>query len=280
MMLAKFRDRYPQGSLVSKLVQIDRGNFIVKVSVKVENITLVTALAGASNVEAAEDAARTRAIEALCLEGQTTSPSSSSKLSKQITSVEFPQTQVENIVRPERKGTLTNNKATRLAEMETANQSSANFAVANTSTDLFHTSPQSKTPELEIATARSAPDSSNLFEGTFTPPSDASPAAEHQNVPIQEAEELTSVSFELANQPSSNPATDIAPKEIQELSTDFDFTQVKQKTDIEITRLGWTRDDGREFLQSRYGKRSRLHLKDEELQEFLSYLEQQPTPVN
>ena len=68
MVLGKFRQRYPQGSLVSKLIDIDRGIYIVRVSVIVDNITLATGLAGRERVEIAEDAARERAIAALMLD--------------------------------------------------------------------------------------------------------------------------------------------------------------------------------------------------------------------
>ena len=53
---------------------------------------------------------------------------------------------------------------------------------------------------------------------------------------------------------------------------------MKHQTDLEIKRLGWTKDDGQEFLRSRYGKRSRLQLTDEQLWEFLQYLKAQPNP--
>ena len=271
MMLAKFRDHYPQGSLVSKLVQIDRGNFIVKVSIKVENITLVTALAGASNVEAAEDAARTRAIAALCLDRQTNSSVSTSKFPKHIALVEPPPAPVEKLVTPERKEFVTNNQVVNLAESETA--TSSNLVSEKTSSLL----PAS---ESGIASAQSAQGSSNLFEGTFASSANPSLLVDHKSPPTEVNEKNNTVDFEFADQPINDIKTDNPPEKVTKISANFDFTQVKQKTDIEIARLGWTRDDGREFLQSRYGKRSRLHLKDEELQEFLSYLEQLPTPVN
>ena len=272
MMLAKFRDRYPQGSLVSKLVQIDRGNFIVKVSIKLENITLVTALASASNVEAAEDAARTRAIAALCLDRQTTSPVSAPKFSQHIPLVEPPQVQVEKRVATERKDFLVNNQVVSSVESETANLSQSNSVSRNPSSPLTAS-------ESEVVAAKSAQVSSNLFEGTLTSPSNPAPLENHQNIPSEINEETNPVDFEFADQPIGDLAKDDPPVKVPKIAANFDFTQVKQKTDIEIARLGWTRDDGREFLQSRYGKRSRLHLKDEELQEFLSYLEQLPTPV-
>jgi len=98
------------------------------------------------------------------------------------------------------------------------------------------------------------PISSNLFGDTF--------AAE-----IPEEISLSDNNFD------NNVVT--TPSELEAM----DFNEIKQKTDIEIKRLSWTKDQGKEFLMSHYGKRSRLHLTDEELLEFLRYLEQLPNPI-
>jgi hypothetical protein len=58
--------------------------------------------------------------------------------------------------------------------------------------------------------------------------------------------------------------------------------QRKQKiaqTTVEIQRLGWDNTQGREFLQGRYNKRARSQLSDEELLDFLHYLQTQPNPT-
>ncbi len=67
-MLTQFRHHYPQGSLISELIDIDRGLYLVKVSVAVEGVVLATGLAGENTIELAEDAARERAIAALVLD--------------------------------------------------------------------------------------------------------------------------------------------------------------------------------------------------------------------
>ena len=54
-----------------------------------------------------------------------------------------------------------------------------------------------------------------------------------------------------------------------------DLSDVIAQTDVELTRLGWTSAQGREYLEQTYGKRSRQHLTDEELLGFLLYLEEQ-----
>lgn len=275
MMLCLFRDRYPQGSLVSKLVKIDRGTYIVQVSITVDNVVLSTALAGAATVELAEDAARERAIATLFLDSQasTTSPQKTAVNPREIAlSKESP---------------AESNLASESAADNIVNfsQSDPKVAHQNNVSSLPTTPtvvPKSTAPKPIIEPTVVAQDSEpvthagntgNLFAGTF--PSEAQPPTFSEDNSAEET--VSTISNEnVPNEDFVATEPEITPKEI----ADFDFTTVKQKTDIEIKRLGWTRDDGREFLQSRYGKVSRLHLKDEELLEFLHYLEKQPTPVN
>ena len=67
-------------------------------------------------------------------------------------------------------------------------------------------------------------------------------------------------------------------KVITRMSSD-DLSKVLAKTDVEMERLGLTSEQGREHLIKTYGKRSRFLLTDEELQEFLQYLQSQPDPI-
>ncbi len=67
-MLGKFREKFPNGGLISELVKIDRHLYIVKASVVVDGITLSSGLASAETIEMAEDKARIRAIDALQLD--------------------------------------------------------------------------------------------------------------------------------------------------------------------------------------------------------------------
>ncbi|MEH2296695.1 hypothetical protein [Nostoc sp.] len=57
------------------------------------------------------------------------------------------------------------------------------------------------------------------------------------------------------------------------------FFEVLTKTDAEMQRSGLTVEWGREHLIKTYGKRSRFLLTDEELEEFLKYLQSQPDPL-
>jgi hypothetical protein len=64
-MLAQFQAKYPGGSLVSELVTIYEGQYVVKVSAQIDGKVLATALAAAETVETAEDRARDRVL-AVC----------------------------------------------------------------------------------------------------------------------------------------------------------------------------------------------------------------------
>jgi hypothetical protein len=57
-----------------------------------------------------------------------------------------------------------------------------------------------------------------------------------------------------------------------------DLSDVIAKTDVEMERLGWTPQQGREFLIQTYGKRGRTLLTEEELLDFLQHLQSNPTP--
>lgn len=58
-----------------------------------------------------------------------------------------------------------------------------------------------------------------------------------------------------------------------------DRSEEIMKIGIEMKRLGWSTEQGREYLKRTYGKRSRQELNDAELLDFLRYLETQPSPM-
>ncbi len=294
MVLAKFRQHYPQGSLVGELVDIDRGTYIVKVSIEVENVVLATGLAAADRVETAEDAARERAIAALVLDRhQPVVRENPVVLADSDAQINPPQTTpqptqlvstLEESIPKAHNGNANNNAESidsepkELSPIDSPSYSGINSEFANypeetpvrpsvsptqvsapaLSQPIF--APETKSEsQPQVGTSNSA---GNLFEGTL----DSLDSIVEENSPV--------VENEAAVRQNSNSA--IATESTEAIN--FDFNEVKQKTDLEIRRLGWTKEDGREFLKSRYGKRSRLHLTDRQLLEFLHYLESQPNP--
>ena len=83
--------------------------------------------------------------------------------------------------------------------------------------------------------------------------------------------------------PKSTPAkkskkSKSSPPPAESKNRIIDRTDEIARTDVEMIRLGWTQQDGRRYLQQTYQKRSRQHLTDQELLEFLDYLKSQPSP--
>jgi hypothetical protein len=73
-------------------------------------------------------------------------------------------------------------------------------------------------------------------------------------------------------QPEVDTITTTAP------DTPVDFSDIIARTNVELKRLGWTTQQGKDYLLQTYGKRSRQLLTDGELLDFLHHLESEPTP--
>lgn len=239
-MLTQFQKLYPNGSIISELVQIFQGKYIVRVSINLEGITRATAMSAADTVETAEDQARNRALMILGIKEipETTTPLAMSQ------SVHIP------------------------------------------SHHLHHPS--------------NYPSSGSNVSDNYTPP--VTPVIwEHpENLPIVKPEAVTSdvLPFpEPAYQPPSNvtpltpcshtPASHTLAEDISESVIakrnkkiqPINLSDVIAQTDVEIERLGWSPEQGKDHLIRTYGKRGRSLLSEEELRDFLVYLKSQPDPI-
>ena len=50
IMLTQFKIRYPQGTLISELIEIDCDRYIVKASVVIDGVTIATGMAGCETI--------------------------------------------------------------------------------------------------------------------------------------------------------------------------------------------------------------------------------------
>ncbi len=82
---------------------------------------------------------------------------------------------------------------------------------------------------------------------------------------------------------SYSPQEDVATPSVtgkrKKKAEPVDLSDVIAKTDVELQRLGWTPEQGREHLIKTYGKRGRTLLTEEELHGFLKYLQSEPDPL-
>jgi hypothetical protein len=273
LMLAQFQKLIPNGSIITELVQIFQGKYIVRASVQVDNVTRATGMAGAETVEAAEDQARARALMVLgitdsphtSVELATKSPSPvQSNLGGNTANLKFHQPhQVSNS--PVMDETLSSYPSTPPQEREISLPSVSQQMLPQTPPPTHSTSPDlnqdmpvhSEQPEFEtLADNQPSPEplAANFASNVkpFTPRS------------YSRTEDL--------NQP-----TELGKKNYK--SEPVDLSDVIAKTDVELQRLGWTAEQGREHLIQTYGKRGRTLLTEEELYSFLKHLESLPDPV-
>jgi len=191
--LSEFHRRYPTGSLVSDLLQIHDGLFIVKTSLLVGGSVLATGMAAAPTLEQAEDSARQRALQLL--------------------GIHLPlQTRAELI----------------------ASESSPSLPT---------------TQRAALGAAWPDEEPSELILEPAPPPSSRRTRAAAKTAP---------------DKGTSKPEP-------------VDFADEIAQTTVEMKRLGWTEAQGRACLLDRYGKRSRQQLSDEELLDFLHFLQRQPS---
>ena len=58
----------------------------------------------------------------------------------------------------------------------------------------------------------------------------------------------------------------------------IDYNEIIYQIDQELKRIGWTKEKAVNHIQFFYGVKSRMHLKDDELLEFLDFLKAYKKP--
>ncbi len=243
-LLTQFRHRYPQGNLTSDLLTIHDGLYLVRVCAGAEGVTLTCGLSAQTTLEQAEDLATTRALERL---GLTTSESPRVATLGAIVEAQSP-------------ATATPPPLALVPDQQASDQIQA---VADAPPVLIKPA-KATPPDLEYAP--SLPDLELPPIALATSPPIAPPASP-DNLP--DVPNLPNVPNDFHNDLRNIGAGPVAS---------IDLSDIIAQTDVELQRLSWDVNQGREFLEKTYGKRSRHDLTDEELLEFLLYLETQSPP--
>ncbi len=283
-MFSQLRIHYPKGSLVTELVAIDHGQYIVRCLVQNEGIILVTGLAAAQTVEVAEDQARSRALTALGLFTTTVTPQPQAP--PIISPASLPLTPNPVISSP----TLSDSFAVPAA-MRSQGEETSQLTPKPETTTVREANPlfsvESKIEEVV------APMTTPLVadERSFTNQFDSTEVADglsftnqFDSTEVETGIEMTAKVSPLPQQ--DTPMTAYTPNHEVEPDTSgvasttspIDFSDIIARTNVELKRLGWTNSQGRDYLVQTYGKRSRQLLKDDELLDFLQHLESVPSP--
>jgi hypothetical protein len=262
-MLAQFQSKYPQGSLISELVEIYNGKYVVRSSVQIDGVTRATGLAAAETIEEAEDRARNRALVVLGITSasqesvvispepvklQPTPLTITNKINDTYSPVNIPQPEAVPTPAPTPPAV-----SSVVGKNEVKNQ---DFTEHFGATHKQET--QLDTPPLE-----------NLGMMSTHPGEKDTISETASNVKPFPSRSYTSLPEDTGTQ-----ATTKKKKKSEPVDQSDDIAKIG----VEMQRLGWTTDQGRDYLIKTYGKRSRHLLSDEELHDFLRYLESQPTP--
>ncbi|MEH1893295.1 MAG: hypothetical protein V7K92_29095 [Nostoc sp.] len=292
-MLAQFQSLYPKGSLISELVQIFQGKYIVRASVQIEGVTRATGMAAAETVEAAEDQARTRALIVLGITNAppesvafTSNPISPAQLNPSLNTkgglnetAAYSSAKDEDFVSSQ--WSVVSDKEisippsrVRNIKPEVVTSSNEQYGYSDVvplsndtySQDLGQNFPVTANRELEFD-----PPVENL-EITFDN------QVENQTFPAISANNVTPFTPR-SYSPQEDVATPSVTGKRKKKAEPVDLSDVIAKTDVELQRLGWTPEQGREHLIKTYGKRGRTLLTEEELHGFLKYLQSEPDPL-
>ncbi len=290
-MLAQFQARYPTSSLISELLTIYQGKFVVRVLVQIDGVTRATGMAAAETPELAEDTARSRAIALMTIEP---APSPLPATTPTQTAVGLPETQLSKTFSPiPAKPNLTPSPSLTTTE-HLLDQSHANVSPLSPEestptpvapSDFANVSPsppEESTPTpvdpLGVKSKRSKrlPLTADLSQqeddvfGDFGKISD--PTTQSSTTPPIPPSNVTPFvprSYELRSSAASETQTNV--------SEPIDLSDAIAKTDVEMERIGWGKKDGKDYLLRTYGKPGRTLLTEEELLGFLRYLESQPS---
>lgn len=296
-MLAQFQAQYPTGSLLSELLTIYQGKFVVRASVQIEGVVRATGMAIAQTLELAEDRARERALAVVLI-----APAPVQER------LEVPSTppspQIAAVPASSFPGDLT------LADADFFTESIPGLE-APPATPTFTDYPEFAPTNLGDRFALTAPDVEPAINADFG----SSPVTSFSNVtpfvprtareevaekiappevkpevsePIDLSDTLIAIETALKNlrwtaeqerkylkrtytQESRHALT--TPQLFEFLS----YLELFAQTSKELERLGWTNQQGKEYLMQNYNKQSRQYLSYQELKEFLEYLQAEPT---
>ncbi len=251
--------RYPTASLVSELLQVQNGNFVVRVIIQVGGVTLTTGMAASPSVEKAEDQARLRALAVLGiypeeqgLQTHLVPPAPDSPLSPPGS---------EAAINQEPLASQLDHQTTAWA---VTTPSQANSLKSSTNINQASESEYTFT-ELDLGI-----ESNGVGKGIHS-----SEGSRQSNLSNNNGKTLPTVEAH-NGKPSSHRQHQSAAK--TKIPGPVDLSDIIAQTSVELKRLGWSDIQGRLHLQQIYGKRSRQQLTDEELLEFLQYLQVQPSP--
>ncbi|OKH37028.1 hypothetical protein NIES2119_14490 [[Phormidium ambiguum] IAM M-71] len=273
-MFAQFRVRYPTGSLISELLTIYNGKFVVRALVQIDGVTKATGMAVADTIELAEDQARIRALELIGIHlswGQTET------IDRSIS----PEYSKPSVFASETREIPQVGQGTTDPTWSTPTHLDSSFPEKTSYSAKLHLEVTEQTEEKPDYSFVDRGENQFLETPKLTP---VNSFADESESPVTFSK-VTSIAsrrhepeIAIASSPELETETSDRSTEIIEDTNPDDFSDLIARTNVQIKRLGWTKKQGSDHLLRTYGKKTRNDLTKEELEDFLEYLEAQPNP--
>lgn len=268
----EFRDRFPDANILSDLLMVEEHRFIVRVTIQTRDSGTVMGLSADTNLEVAEDQARQRALQALGFVSRQSSDSSS-----QITHAVEPRQPYTDSARPAEPAYIEPEPPAVVETVQTGDTTDGAIGVVAPAVPTVAHPPQGVT-----RAAADVPKKPRPVTKSGSQPPTSQVTDDSQNTSPEQGSDANSINDEPLYPHSIEIAseTEVASETISaaSLPAPINLSDVIAQTDIELRRLGWTVETGREYLEQTYNKRSRHELSEEELIQFLCYLEGLPEP--
>ena len=268
-MLAQFRALYPTGQLICELLTIHHGKFVVRCLVQVDGKTLATGMSAAESVEDAEDRARLRSLALLAFAAPIPAPIEPVPVPAPVAAaVPIPAPAIEPVAVPAPVAAVPALAPLPVLEMPVADQ----FAVPHQSNFV---NSESKFNEEPIAPVpEPLPPTVDRVDAGFSPKQLDSDAwlSSSYGEPLPELE-VPSVS----DRELSQGAAEV--RELQPIAMGIpsdsieDASDTIAQIDAILMRLKWKKTQESDCLKHNYGVSSQRELSNEQLVDFLEYLE-------
>jgi hypothetical protein len=284
------------GAVITELVIVHQDSYVVRALVQLGGNSFASGMATETDLEKAEDRAKVRALQAFGISGSTSTPAlytpHDSFVADQSYSQLTPLPPAANNLPLEfqaQASSVISNQEDSLAEAAIAPEIErpappSLFSDSSSSPPLVNSVPDF---DLEMPPLAYSNPIENPIEEVET--------AKFTNPELDPSPEISQSWTEL---PLVSPEPDLPPKPEKSskrkaeskappaakpaAETDIGETGDRSneiaRIGVEMKRLSWTTEQGRNYLKRTYGKRSRQELDDIELLDFLRFLEAQPSP--
>lgn len=265
-MLEQFQARYPTGSLISELLTIYQGKFVVQVWVQIDGVTRATGLAAAETPEEAEDKARSRAIALLAIDSPLPS---AMPMAERMPKAFVPEPERQTIA-PAQAGHELNYQA---------------HAQFTPQAPLSPPQVQAKDllPPIESESAMLATISPNISPKNKSKRSLTSTSPGDEEEVFGDFGKISEPKTEIGTTAMGSKLTPISPGYEPEIgfeseipinvSDTIDLSDDLITISVKLEESGWKPNTEREYLEQTYGKSSRHELTPEQVREFRRYLE-------